>query len=244
MKKLLKIAVCDDDSAFGKSAEEMIGRWEQKPEGTLCEVFDNGDELIRAHKNSPFDIILLDIIMPMFSGIEIAREIRQSDKNTKIIFLTSSPEFALESYSVRANDYLLKPVDEKKLFESLEEFSFEEKTSKTIAVKGVYAVQKVLAEDIVYIEAQNKHIVFNMLDGSKIETTEPLHICEEKLASKKEFFKCHRSYVVNINHVDKYTSKEVKMHTGCCIPISRSYQKAFESAYFSVLFGEAGADKW
>ena len=80
-----------------------------------------------------------------------------------------------------------------------------------------------------------------MLDGSKIETTEPLHICEEKLIPNKEFFKCHRSYIVNINHIDKYTSKEIRMHNGSFIPISRSYQKDFEFAYYATLFGEAGA---
>ena len=241
---MLRIAVCDDDSGFRKSVGEMLEHWEQKHEKVVCDFFDNGDDLISTHRAQPFDIILLDVVMPMINGIETAREIRTEDKTTKIVFLTSSSEYAVESYTVKANNYLLKPVDEKALFVCLDEFSSEIiKNSKKIMVKGVYTVHKILAEEIVYIEALNKHIVFNLVDGTKIETTEPLHICEEKIAENKEFFKCHRSYIININHINAYTSKEVKMHSGRVIPISRSYQKAFESAYFSVLFGEVGEDK-
>ena len=240
---MLRIAVCDDDPIFRKRIAEMIDCWEQKPENIVCETFDNGDALINAHKASPFNIILLDIIIPMENGIETAREIRQNDKNTAIVFLTSSPEFAVESYTVKANNYLLKPILQKDLFACLNELSIESRTSRAIILKGVYTVHKILPDDIVYIEAQNKHIVFTMHDGSRIETTEPLHSCEEKLAGNKEFFKCHRSYIVNINHIDKYTSKEVIMNSRYCIPISRSYQKAFETAYYAFLFGEAGGDK-
>ena len=241
---MLRIAICDDDAVFVKKASEMLNNWVEKPENAVFETFENGDELISAHKASPFDIILLDVVMPMINGIETAREIRSEDKNTKIVFLTSSPEFAVESYTVKANNYLLKPVSEKALFDCLDEFADEIiKKSRSITVKSIYTVHKILVDEIVYIEAQNKHIVFTMFDGTKIETTEPLHVFEEKLAESKEFFKCHRSYIVNINHIDTYTSKEVRMHSGYCIPVSRSYQKAFESAYFAVLFGEAGEDK-
>ena len=103
-------------------------------------------------------------------------------------------------------------------------------------------MQKLAMADIIYIEAQNKHIVFTMFDGTKIETTEPLHIWEEKLTLDNGFFKCHRSYIVNINHIDTYMSKEIKMHSGDIIPIARSYQKSFDSAYFAVFFGRAGED--
>lgn len=241
---MLRIAICDDDPVFGKQTADMIDRWEQKPKNTLCEIFSNGDELINAHKALPFDIILLDVIMPLINGIETAKEIRQKDKSTKIIFLTSSTEFAVESYTVKANNYLLKPVSEKALTACLDEF-FEEinKNQKTINVKGIYNTHRIALDDIVYIEAQNKHIVFSLRSGSKIETIEPLYVCEEKLASNKEFIKCHRSYIVNISYIDRYTSKEIKMYSGCSIPISKNYHKSFESAYYSALFGEAGDNK-
>lgn len=241
---MLRIAVCDDNSVFIKQITYMIDHWEHKPENTVCETFKNGDELIDMHRTAPFDIIFLDVVMPMLNGIETAREIRQKDKNVKIVFLTSSSEFAVESYTVKANNYLLKPISEKKLFDCLDELIEElNKNLRTITVKSIHAVQKLAIDDIVYIEAQNKHIVFTMLDGTKIETMEALHIWEEKLTLDYGFFKCHRSYIVNINHIDTYTSKEIKMHSGDIIPIARSYQKSFDSAYFAVLFGKVGEDE-
>lgn len=242
---MFRIAVCDDDSIFIRQSADLISRWEQKPKNTFLSFFDNGTELINAHKDSPFDIILLDIMMPTINGIETAREIRQDDKNVKIIFLTSSPEFAVESYTVKANGYLLKPVTEKSLFPCLNEFVEEINNSpRTIIVRSIHNVQKLVVDDIVYLEARNKHIIFAMRSGVKIETIEPLHVCEKKLIPNREFFKCHRSYIVNINHIDKYTSKEILMHNGSLIPISRRYQKDFQSAYYTTLFGEVGEDKW
>lgn len=240
---MLRIAICDDDPAFTLQTGNMLERWPQKPENMYCETFSSSDELINVHKASPFDIILLDIVMPMINGMEAAREIRQLDKNVKIIFLTSSPEYAVESYTIKANNYLLKPVLESTLFACVDELVGEiRKSAQMITVKSTHMVQKLAVDRIVYIEAQNKHTIFAMLDGSTVESIEAMHTCEEKIAASSEFIKCHRSYVVNINYIDQYTSKEIRMHNGCSIPISRSYQKAFESAYYSVLFGEAGED--
>ena len=238
---MLRIAICDDNAEFVQQITEMINIWPSKPAGTICSTFYNGDELVNAHNILPFDIILLDIVMPLANGIEVAREIRQNDKNVKIVFLTSSPEFAVESYTVKANNYLLKPVNMSALHISLDEFLQEICVNlQTITVKSLYSVQKIPLNNIEYVEAQNKHILFTLIDNTVVETTEPLHVHESRLTLADGFFKCHRSYIVNINCIDTYTSREITMQSGCRIPIARSCQKEFESAYFSVIFGKAG----
>lgn len=238
---MLRIAICDDNISFIQQISSMIDSWQAKPTSTVYQCFDNGDDLANAHNAMPFDIILLDIVMPLANGIEVAREIRHTDKNVKIVFLTSSPEFAVESYTVKANNYLLKPVDKNALYRCLDELAREaEKELNSITVRGLYSVQKLLLDKIEYVEAQNKHIVFNLADNNKTETTEPLYFYENKLTIDDGFFKCHRSYIVNINYIDTYTTKEIIMRSGYRIPIARSCQKKFENAYFSVMFGEAG----
>lgn len=241
---MLRIAICDDDVNFINKINGLMDTWESKPINTFIEVFENGDELVNAQEKGPFDIILLDIVMPLLNGIETAREIREKDKNVKIVFLTSSPEFAVESYTVKANNYLLKPIDETALYVCLDELVAElALKSQFITVKGIRNVQKIPLESIEYVEAQNKHTIFALQDGKTIETTEPMHIHELKLTLDDGFYKCHRSYIVNISHINKFTSKEITMRSGQCIPISRSCQKEFETAYFSVIFGRAGGDK-
>ena len=83
----------------------------------------------------PFDIILLDVVMPLLNGIEAANELREKDKNVKIVFLTSSPEFAVASYTVKASNYLLKPVEPAKLFACLDELIIEIHSENIISNK-------------------------------------------------------------------------------------------------------------
>lgn len=108
---MLKIIACDDDVTFQDNLHRMINRWSAET-GTAVDValVTRGEDLLARHAASRADIIMLDMIMPLVNGMDAARELRQSDTAVRLVFLTSSPEFALESYKVRALDYLLKPV--------------------------------------------------------------------------------------------------------------------------------------
>ena len=179
--------------------------------------------------------------MPLLNGIEAAKEIRQNDKGVKIVFLTSSAEFAVDSYSVKASNYLMKPIVPEKLFECLDEI-FEEiqKSSRSITIKSKSNFFRIELEKIEYIEAQNKHVLFSLSDGSAFLADEPFYAFENKLLLRDGFFKCGRSYIVNIHKCISFNQKEVTMSSGCRIPLSRGYYKDFEEAYFSVFFEKAG----
>lgn len=234
---MLRIAICDDCPSFLAQAESEINQWQNKPQGLMIGCFTDGDALIAAHTASPFDIILLDAVMPLINGIETAREIRKLDNRVKIVFLTSSPEFAVESYTVKANNYLLKPIDATALYRSLDELVAElRQASRSIIVRSVNAVHRVEHVNIEYIEAQNKRVIFALTGGKTIEAIDPLYTYESKLLLTDGFFKCHRSYIVNIHQIDTYIQREIKTLSGRFVPISRSYQKEFEEAYFSILF--------
>lgn len=238
---MFRIAICDDEPVFSSQIETIINYWSGRPADTQTEIFHDGDALIAAHSREPFDIILLDVLMPLLNGIETAAEIRTSDKDVKIIFLTASSEFALDSYSVKASNYLLKPVDPSRLITCLNELNSEiHQMPPGISVKGLHAVHRVKLMDIEYVEAQNKHVVFALSSKMTIESPSALYLYEDKLTLDDGFFKCHRSYIVNIHHIDMYTTKEIRMRSGAVIPVSRGYHKDFEAAYFSVLFGKAG----
>ncbi|MBR5230180.1 MAG: response regulator transcription factor [Firmicutes bacterium] len=241
---MLRIAICDDEAVFSAQTEAILNHWPDKPSNFSTSIFCDGDSLIRAHNEDPFDIILLDVLMPLFDGIETAREIRSGSKDVKIVFLTSSPEFAVDSYTVKASNYLLKPVDPFKLFDCLNEICNERHQGDSfINVKVPHAVRRVVLSEIEYVEAQKKHVLLALTDGRRIESIEPFYVYEKKLSLSEGFFKCHRSYIVNIHRIDSYTSKEVRTESGFCIPISRSCHKEFEDAYFSAIFGKAGENQ-
>lgn len=237
----MRIAVCDDNPFFLNDAKTLLDNWDCPFLTPVTELFTDGDALLQSHAKAPFDIIFLDIVMPLLNGMETAREIRQSDKTVKLVFLTSSSEYAVESYTVKASNYLLKPVNPEKLYQFLDETAQELlDKSRSITIKGVSAVHRVHISQIEYIESQNKHILVALSDGRTIISSHPLYVFERQLLLSDGFFKCSRSYIVNIHHIDTYTAKEIKMRSGCRIPISRNCHREFEAAYFSAIFGEAG----
>ena len=235
---MIRIAVCDDSPEFLQQAVNMVERWSVES-GVPAEIyrFDNGVALLAKNAVTHMDIIFLDIIMPLQSGIDTAKELRQSDKAVKIIFLTSSPEFALDSYEVKAQDYLLKPVTYEKVKETLTECShtFEEEP-KNIVLKTAFGYQKLYFHDMEYAEAQNKRVVFYLRTGKTVESAESLHSLEDRLCLNDGFFKCHRSYLVYLPNVDHFSMTEIITKSGRSIPIARGYGKAFKEAYFAFVF--------
>ena len=237
---MLRIGLCDDDKGYMEELTDMVRQW-AKENKLKIELFscDNGDKLLAQSTASHMDIVILDIVMPLLYGMDTARELRAQDTAVKLIFLTSSPEFALESYEVRAQDYLLKPVSYDRLREALDaccQMLCAE--PKNMVLKTSFGFQKLYFGDVEYAEAQNKRVVFHLRTGREVDTPEPLHSLEDKLVSEDGFFKCHRSYLVYLPNVDHFNSTEIIMRSGRCVPIARGYAKAFQEAYFAQMFRE------
>lgn len=237
---MLRIAVCDDSPAFRESAREMIEHWSDETgvpvELHLCA---DGDGLLSLCASERMDLVFLDILMPLLNGLDTARELRARDTAVRIVFLTSSPEFALESYDVRAQGYLLKPADEKKVWAVLAEAAtVREREPKNLVVRTSFGYQKLYLHEIEVAEAQNKRVIFHLRGEREIETAQPLYSFEHTLTDENGFFKCHRSYLVYLPAVDRFSATEVVTKSGRRIPIARGYARAFKEAYFALMFGE------
>lgn len=237
-KSLIRIGVCDDSPEFLQLAVDMVEKWSSQS-GTMVEVhrFDNGDALLDQNAVTHMDIVFLDIIMPLQNGIDTAKELRQSDTAVKIIFLTSSAEFALDSYEVKASGYLLKPVSFEKVKELLDECSISfAKEPENITLKTTFGYQKIYFHDIEYAEAQNKKVVLYLRNGKTVEVLETMRFLEERLGKNASFFKCHRSYLVYMPSVANFNMMEIVTMSKRRVPIARGYGKAFKEAYFSFTF--------
>lgn len=117
----MNIAICDDDSLeLGRITSFIEAYRCERNASVAYKSFQSATELISQAEKRAFGLILLDIMMPGVDGMEAAKEIRIFDTGVKIVFLTSSPEFAVESYAVKAYDYILKPVPKDKLFSVLD----------------------------------------------------------------------------------------------------------------------------
>ena len=238
---MIRIGVCDDSREFLLGIKQMLSNREGLLHNVCVELFSSGDALLLSARREPFDIVILDMIMPQRNGIELARQLRRFDSAVRIVFLTSSSEFAVESYSVKASDYILKPVTRERLLESINSLMAETAAAREfITVKGRYSSHTIPMSRIEYAEAQGKTVVFNTVEGKSIETAEPLYAFDGHLCKENGFMKCHRSYIVNVAHIERYTGTDITMRSGARIPIARSCRKGFEELYFSIIFGKEG----
>lgn len=96
--------------------------------------------------------------------------------------------------------------------------------------------EETIRSDIEYAEARNKHVVFHLRDGRDIEALEPFRSIEDQLAQNATFFKCHRSYQVNLRNIDHFNRTDIVMRSGACIPLARSCKQGFQDAYFAARF--------
>ena len=232
MEQLGKILIVDDNEDVLFALNLLLEPYTEK-----IKVATTPDRIEYFMTTFGPDIILLDMIMPLVNGMDTARELRQSDTAVRLVFLTSSPEFALESYEVRAFDYLLKPVAYERLAQLLDELSsMRPSATDELVIKTSFGYHALRLSDIEYAEARNKHVVFHLRDGRDIEALESFRSVEDRLAQNAVFFKCHRSYQVNLRNIDHFDRTEIVMRSGASIPLSRSSKQGFQDAYFAVRF--------
>ncbi|MDD4493475.1 MAG: LytTR family DNA-binding domain-containing protein [Eubacteriales bacterium] len=241
---LLKIAICDDDIHELSCISKLLNKYrDEKKESLKYGVFSNSIELLETIKGGMYDILLLDVIMPEINGIQAAYEIRSYDKDIKIIFLTSSPEFAVESYAVDATYYLLKPCTAEKLFPLLDKVvSDARRAEDSLHIKTAAGAMRIQFSKLEFIEVISKKLFFHLTDSSVKEISGSLANYEGRLLCREEFVKVHRSYIVNMEWIMQLGAKEFTTFSGQIIPISRLLYAQVRKAYMEHLFVEKGVD--
>lgn len=235
----MKIAVCEDDERELARLAKMIGEYQANHGlGPNCRSFYNGTDFLHNIKGGEYDLVILDVLMPGISGIQVAQELRRLDKNVRLIFISSSSEFAVESYSVGAYYYLLKPADAGSLFPLLDkvrnELSVQDK--QELVLKSRESVIAISFAQLEYIEVINKTVSFHLSDGVVHELASALSAFEKKLLDRPEFFKPHRSYIINLNYVKTIATNSVVMKSGNNIPVSRLLRSLLQDAYMHFVF--------
>lgn len=219
---MIKIAVCDDDLATTVTMERLLRMYDS--ELFDIHVFTSSKKLKKSFDNDEYDLLLLDIQMPDFSGIELAKFLRETNQQTLIIFLTSFEKYMPEVFSIRTFDYLLKPITKEKLFPVLNRL-----INYTEADEGrfIFTFNKNLHSlkfrEIIYFE-KNKKWVY-------IHTRNKIHkaiMSNAELLNKlnNNFLQCHNSYILNTKYVCKLSSKLITLSDGESVielPIGRKF---------------------
>ncbi len=231
----LKLAICDDDTSQRDYLFNVVTSWAKKNrhlieikqyEEAKLFLFDYSEE-------KDFDILLLDIEMPGMNGIELAKAVRRGNSTVQIIFITGYYEYFSDGFDVSALHYLIKPVDERKLYpvldKAVENLSYRQRSVLIATSDG--AINVSLA-DILYIESENVYV-----NVHTVHVTYRTRMTLGKFAEQLDetFFKVHRSFVVGLKYIKKITRTDITMTNGETIPISRGLYDEVHAALIKHL---------
>ena len=239
---MLRIAICDDSLEEQAHMGALVREYKSiNAERFETELFCFGsafDMLAALDGGLSFDIILLDVMMPGLTGLEAAREMRSTGKASKIIFLTSSPEFAVESYDVEAFYYALKPIWKEKLFVLLDKAVAELNmgAEESLLIKSGAGITRILLSTVEFIEVVGRKILYLRIDKSVLEAAGSMNETQAVLARFPQFLKIHRSYIVNLHYIDKLTQRNVKMSSGLLVPLPKANYPLLKEKYLEWSF--------
>lgn len=213
------------------------------PEFECLADFDKISEASTFLKSNPVDFVFLDVQLNGEFGIDIRNYLSKDELNFEIIFTTAYSGFALEAFALCAIDYLLKPLKEDRLIEALtrvlkknkisnEQLELLEQLSKTeiidrIILKNNDGQFPVFLDEIIYLKADNVYTEFHLVNRKRIVVSRPLKEYE-LLLSNTQFFKSHRSYILNTSQILTILPQDAKMKDESIIPIARDKKKDLE----------------
>lgn len=232
----MRIAICDDCKDDIKHLTNLINKYSLL-NALNVEImqYECEESLFKDLKKDYFKIVFLDIYIDKSLGIDVAKKIREIDNNCLIIFTTISPNYALDAYSVHAIDYLLKPIDFDVFENALNRcVNFFSDSFKFIQVLSNRLMIKIPQKNIIFIEVFNKYCLIHTTDGV-IKTYMSLSKLET-LIDSNVFLRCHKSYMINMKHIEEILENDFLLKNNTKIPISQDKKLIFKQEYIDYLF--------
>ena len=225
---MIKFAICDDEPQMAQEIADQLAGYMKETGGYPVECFSSGYALLKSPDE--FDVIFLDIQMERPDGMETARLLRQRDNHSLIVFVTVLKERVFDAFQVEAYDYLLKPLDSARFRRTMDRALgwLERDAAKNLVIQRGSGCQVILLSDILYCEVLGRKIYLHKKDGMVVDDYDRMEDLEQRVDSR--FFKCHRSYLVNLDHVGGCQDGQVLLQNGERIPVSRLRERELTQA--------------
>lgn len=228
----IQIAIVDDEEIQLDTMKSLIAQASAEL-GLFVELsyFSSGEAFLFELEDHPgLDIVFLDIEMDRLTGLEVAQKIRETNQELTLIFATAFAEYAIEGYSVQALDYLLKPIEVekvKRVFQKHLKRKPQLKHFVTIeSTKG--EIMKLFEDDILYIEVNRRECEIHLIE-QVVFTRQTLKELSDKLS--ESFISTHRSYLVNLSHIERLLKTDVELTNGSVVPLSRRLAKDVQDRF-------------
>ncbi len=235
----IQIALCDDETACHDTTKKLLAEYEQKTPSIsyTLSYFSCAKELLDyIDANGAFDIYILDIIMPDINGISLGVTLRERNDDGLIIYLTSSPDFAVESYNAEAMHYLLKPIDSSQFFQCMDKaiHRLDRTLKETVSIKTPDSTRIVSVHNILYAERMSRHIRYYLADNTVIDSITfngTFQNAISPLISCHGFIIVGSSFVVNLYYVTEVTKTDMVLTGNQLVPIPRRTYEAVKSKW-------------
>lgn len=235
---MLNIAVCDDEAWYIQQITELLQAYlhDHPSLNGQIQTFENGETLLSQVKYSRgFDLYLMDIIMPELNGIQTGFLLRGLGDGGEIIYLTTSTDYAVDSYAVRAFFYLLKPVDREQFFTvldaAIDKLSLRRRQAVVITTKD--GPRRILLDQILYAERVGRCVRYYCADGAvdSMSLRVPFREAVEPLLADSRFYQCGSSFAFNFQHITGISAQTVLLDSGKFVAIPRATVAAFKNAW-------------
>lgn len=236
---MIHMAFCDDDLSVLRQLSALTDQYRvSRNQEIAYATYLSPLELLAAlERGARYDILFLDILMPGENGIEAAGEIRALDDAVKIIFLTSSNEFAAESYKVSAYFYQLKPIWEESFFRLLDSVLAEcGRQEDSLVLKCRGGITRVQLAQLEYCEVVGRAIFLHLSHGQVLESGGRLDELSGQLLPRGNFLRPHRSYLVNMDYIQRISYRAITLACLAEIPIPRGKYAELKAAFLEYAF--------
>ena len=236
----MRIAICEDNKIHQEIMGHLLNCYSSERSVAFESVtYEYGmNFLYDMEEGVYFDVVFLDIYMEDAMGNEIAHKLRAMGYQGEIVFLTSSPDFAIESYDVDASGYLLKPLNYEKLKKVMDRIARNMEPS-AYQIRKRSTVTKVVYHEILYIESSNSKCILHDKAGRTYTIYKTLNTVEKELGDRR-FLRCHQSFLVNMDHI-KQISNQFLLSNGDSVPIRQRGLKPVRQMYFDYASSKAAA---
>lgn len=234
------IFLCDDNQIIQKKYVNLLDSIAKKNHiRTQITAFSSAEELLYHLQEVPTfpDMIYLDIFMGKLNGIQLAKYLRQKNCHSQIIFLTASPDCVFDAFDTSPFHYILKSNTTIRRFEEI--FlsairTIENQKEEFLFIQEKNGVKKISYQQIVYFEASHRLVLIHDTNNQITSFHSSLDFLEKKLR-EKGFVRCHRTFLVNLNHVKVFHSKTLVLTSDTILPIGTTYSKKLRICMHSSL---------
>lgn len=243
----MKIAICDDTQSDLDNLQSIINEYFKQHNINIdIESYTDPEKLINKVKFfsiNEYDFYILDVIMQQ-NGIDVAAKIRELEKNTPIIFATSSKEYAVDAFRVRAFDYILKPLDKNQVFECLKRVieHLNRKPKSVISIKTIdHELVFIDIKNITFVESNERRMSIHLVNKDVVVTTSIRTKFLDSIPFDYENFNflcCHNSFIVNMNCIKAINDTSFVLKNNDIVPISKRMFTNVKDKYIKYLLGE------